>query len=211
MTDIAFQKVSEVKKPLRDIVKPTIVLFLICASVTLALAYTNLMTKDKIDEVAKLEEQNARKEVLSSAESFEEVQDLDKVINGNADLGLVKKAFVAKKGEEVVGSVFLVESKGYGGPMTITVGIDSEGKITGVKIGNNNETPGLGSKAKDKPFISQFAGIIPKDSLSVVKGGKTKDEQIDSISGATITSKAVTKAVQSALDVSNELKKRGDS
>jgi len=103
----------------------------------------------------------------------------------------------------------LVESKGYGGSITITVGIDTEGKITGVEIGDNNETPGLGTKAKDEPFISQFVGIIPEEPLTVVKRNKTKSEEIDAISSATITSRAVTKAVQAAVDINAELMKRG--
>jgi len=67
--------------------------------------------------------------------------------------------------------------------------------------------PGLGAKAKDKPFISQFEGIAPKEPLTVVKNAKTKVEEINAISGATITSRAVTKAVQAALDVNAELDK----
>jgi len=196
-----------VEKQLSDIVKPTVVLLLICSVVTLALAFTNSLTKDKIAEAARLEEESARKEVLSLAESFEEIQGLEAVINDNEALFPVKKAFVGFKGEDAIGRVFLTETKGYGGTIKITVGIDSEGTITGVKIGDNNETPGLGSKAKDEPFISQFQGISPKGALTVVKNNKTKDEEIDAISGATITSKAVTKAVQAALNVNTELSK----
>lgn len=209
MTGLPFQKVSEVKKQLRDIVKPTLILFIICAVVTLSLSFTNAVTKDKIAQRVRLDEENARKEVLALAESFEELENLDSILRSSPDMGLVKKAFKGLKGGETVGNVFLVESKGYGGTMVITVGIDSEGKVTGVKIGSNNETPGLGSKAKDKPFISQFTGIMPKEPLTVVKSGKTKDEEINAISGATITSNAVVKAVQASIDVNNELKKKG--
>lgn len=212
MIGIPFPKALEVEKSLRDIVKPTVVLLLICSVVTLALAFTNFLTKDKIAEAARLEEESARKEVLSLAESFEEIQGLQSVVNENEELAPVKSAFIGLKGEDAVGRVFLTETKGYGGTIKITVGVDSEGLITGVKIGDNSETPGLGSKAKDEPFISQFQGIAPKEALSVVKNAKTKDEEIDAISGATITSKAVTKAVQAAIDVNTELNKaEGDS
>ncbi|HOM03192.1 MAG TPA: RnfABCDGE type electron transport complex subunit G [Acetivibrio sp.] len=192
---------------MRDIVKPTVVLLLICSIVTLALAFTNTLTKDKIDEAARIEEDNAKREVLALAESFEEIQALDAIVNRNEALSPVKKAFVGLKGEDVVGRVFITETKGYGGTIKITVGIDSEGTITKVKIGDNNETPGLGAKAKDEPFISQFENIAPKERLTVVKNKKSKDEEINAISGATITSKAVTKAVQAALDVNAELEK----
>jgi len=196
-----------VEKPLKDIVKPTVVLLLICSFVTLALAFTNSMTKDRIAEAAKIEEDNAKKEVLSLAETFEEIENVEAITSRNEAFAPIKKAFVGLKGEDVVGRVFITETKGYGGTMKITVGIDSEGAITKVKIGDNNETPGLGAKAKDKPFISQFEGIAPKEPLTVVKNAKTKVEEINAISGATITSRAVTKAVQAALDVNAELDK----
>lgn len=194
---------------MHDVVKPTIVLFVICTIITLALAFTNLMTKDRIDEMIKTKQEDDRRRVLSLAESFEEVAELEEIVSGNEDLNIVKEAYRGIKGEETVGNVFLVESKGYGGPITITVGIDVEGKITGVEIGDNSETPGLGAKAKDEPFISQFVGIIPQEPLKVVKNNKTKSEEINAISSATITSKAVTKAVQAAVDTNAELMKRG--
>lgn len=197
------------KKPLRDIVKPTVVLFLICTVITFALAFTNAMTAGKIDEMIRLEQDNARRKVLSLADSFEEIEGLEEIVSRNAELDIVKKAYKGVKGQETIGNVFLVESKGYGGSITITVGIDTEGKITGVEIGDNNETPGLGTKAKDDPFISQFVGIIPEEPLTVVKRNKTKSEEIDAISSATITSRAVTKAVQAAVDINAELMKRG--
>ena len=153
---------------MHDVVKPTIVLFVICTIITLALAFTNLMTKDRIDEMIKTKQEDDRRRVLSLAESFEEVAELEEIVSGNEDLNIVKEAYRGIKGEETVGNVFLVESKGYGGPITITVGIDVEGKITGVEIGTTARLPAWGLK-QDEPFISQFVGIIPQEPLKVVK------------------------------------------
>ncbi len=178
----------------------------------MALAITNYATKDAIKEQVRLQEESARKEVFSAAESFEEVKDLESVTGTNEDERLVKKAYNSLKNGEVIGRVYSVESIGYGGVVSVAVGIDNSGKTTGVEIVSHSETPGLGSKAGDEAFISQLAGITPKEPLTVVKAGSSKDEEIDAVSGATITSKAVIKAVQAAIEVDGELKKReGDS
>ncbi|NMB33583.1 MAG: RnfABCDGE type electron transport complex subunit G [Clostridium sp.] len=192
---------------MREILKSTLVLFLICSLITFGLAFTNAATKEKIDEMIKIEQENARKKVLEEAQSFEEIILKDEITD--PDTGIVKEAYKGIKHQEVVGNVYLLQNKGYGGSITITVGVDVEGRITGIDIGDNSETPGLGSKAAEEPFISQFRGIIPKEPLSIVKGGKIKDEQIDAISSATITSKAVMEAVQAALDTDSKLKKMG--
>lgn len=197
---------------MRDIIKPTIVLFLICTIVTMALALTNYATKDAIASQVRMQEETARKEVFSDAEDFEEIQELESILGAEEDGRLVKKAYNCLKDGEVIGRVYSVESKGYGGFISIAVGIDNSGKTTGVKIVSHSETPGLGSKAKDEPFISQLVGISPKEPLAVVKIGGSKEEEIDAVSGATISSKAVVKAVQDAIDIDSEIKKRrGDS
>lgn len=197
---------------MRDIIKPTIVLFLICTIVTMALALTNYATKDVILEQVRLQEESARREVFSEAEDFEEIQGLEGIVEPDAEERLVRKAYKSLKGGEVIGRVYSVESKGYGGVISIAVGIDNNGKTTGVKVVSHSETPGLGSKAKDEPFLSQLVGIIPKDTLTVVKASGSKEEEIDAVSGATISSKAIVKAVQSAIETDSEIKeKRGDS
>lgn len=209
MTGILCQKALEVKKPLRDIVKSTVVLFLICASVTLALAFTNAATKDKIAERAGESEIASMKEVLPDADSYEEVERLGSLTASSEQLSLVKKAYNGVKDGKAIGRVFMVENKGYGGVIKISIGIDNKGELTGVTIIEMNETPGLGSKVKDKSFISQFLGVAPKELLSVVKSGGSKDEEINAISGATISSRAVTSSVQAAVDVNSLLNEGG--
>ncbi len=193
------------KRKLRDMLKPSITLFLICVIVSLLLGFTNSATQDKIAERMALDAENARKEVLASADSFETVDEAESIFQENSGLATVKEAYVGFKGDSIVGYVFSVVTKGYGGEMTITVGIEDSGMISGVKIGQNQETPGLGSKAAEKPFISQLSGFVPGKPLKVVKGVKNASEEIDAISGATITSRAVVNAVQAAVDASEEL------
>ncbi len=97
-----------------------------------------------------------------------------------------------------VGYVISSTSKdGFGGEVKITVGIDGENKITGIAFLSLSETPGLGMNAQNPEFYGQYAG---KDAqpLSVVKGGGAGDAEINAMSGATITSSAVTNAVNAA-------------
>lgn len=190
---------------MRDIIKPAATLFITCLIVTLSLAFTYSATKGKIAERAEIDAENARKEVLTGVDLFKEIKDIESITKGNSGLEPVKKAFKGLKGSNLIGYVFSSESKGYGGVIRITVGVDAKGKVTGVKIGESKETPGLGSKASDKPFISQFVDLTPKGPFKVIKNKKSKAEEIEAISGATITSKAVTKAVQAAIDTSAKL------
>ncbi len=190
---------------MRDILKPSVVLFIICLVVSTALAFTYAVTKEVIEERAKLDRENARRAVLSEATAFEKIEDLESLIGGEAAKDKVKEAYRGLKNEDFVGYVFTLVTKGYGGEMTLAIGVDKEGKVSGVKIGDNSETPGLGAKAKEEPFISQFLGLTSGEKLSIVKGKKSKPEEIQAISGATITTKAVTEAVQAAIDVAAEL------
>jgi len=196
---------------MRDLIKPTLSLTIICIVVSAALGFTYTGTKAAIDERARIDAENARKEVFADAEKFEEVDNIADIAQGKTGLEAVTEAFKAIKGSETVGYVFTTTGKGYGGTIKIAVGIDTTGKITGMKIVEHSETPGLGSKAGEEPFNSQFTGIAPQEPLKVVKNGKTKPEEIDAISGATITSKAVTGAVQAAVDMAEELNKEGGS
>lgn len=173
----------------------------------MSLALVHGITRDTIEERARQDAEIARKAVLSS-DSFELVENIDEIVAGSSALSSVKEAYKAIKNNEEVGYVFTVVTKGYGGQIKTAVGIEKDGKISGVKIVEQNETPGLGSKASEKPFMSQLAGFIPNEGLVVVKSKKARPEQIEAISGATITSKAVVDAVQAAVSMSSELAKR---
>lgn len=102
-----------------------------------------------------------------------------------------------------------VSPNGYGGDISVAVGIDAAtNKITGFSVLSNSETAGLGARCTEDEFTSQFTG---KDATSIeyVKGGGASGNQIDAISGATVTTNAVTEAVNSALVVYNSILKEG--
>ena len=122
----------------KDILKPALILFVICLVVTALLAGTNLLTKDKIAEQSALEAEQSRKVVLSDADSFEEADGYN----------------IGKENNETVGYVFQTEAKGYGGAVKVMTGISADGQITGVVILEHSETPGLGANAeKDRKSV----------------------------------------------------------
>ncbi|MBM3323456.1 FMN-binding protein, partial [candidate division WOR-3 bacterium] len=95
-----------------------------------------------------------------------------------------------------VGIVFKTQPRGYGGPITVVVGLDTAGIITGLGVGTDmKETPGLGLKARENWFRDQFKGR-PADQVRLKRDNGT----LDAISAATITSRAVTDGVRQGME-----------
>lgn len=106
--------------------------------------------------------------------------------------------YVTDADGEKIGCVMTLSGKGYNGEIQLTLGIGADGKTTGISILAHSETAGLGAKCTDEAFYGQYAGK-PAEILSVVKNGADADNEIDAISGATVTSKAVTEAVNAGI------------
>ena len=109
---------------------------------------------------------------------------------------------------EVVGYVSQTTVKGFGGKVEVITGVSRDQKITGISVGGANfaETAGLGAKAKEDKFTSQFIGKSTAESIGVVKAGKVKgDNDVDAITAATITSSAVAGGVNSIASYANGL------
>lgn len=193
------------KMSFKDIFVPTITLFVICLVVSALLAGTNALTKAPIAENSLKKTQEAMKSVCPFAASFEET----KGVEGNTNV--VYKALDDKG--EVKGCAIPVISKGYGGDIQIMVGISSAdgGMVTGVEILSHGETPGLGANATAEDFRNQFKDNPSLHGFSVVKDGSGGSEgKIDAITGATITSNAVTNAVNEALHIYMSLCEGGE-
>jgi electron transport complex protein RnfG len=112
--------------------------------------------------------------------------------------------FTALGGSDSVGWGIVVRPRGYGGPMTVVVGVDRNGKVTGVIMVAHNETPGLGTKAvgtvgKPAPYLSTFGGADSSE----------KAAKLDTITGATKSSRGVRNGVQTALLVYEQVLKEG--
>jgi len=186
---------------MRDIIKTTIPLFVICIVTGLCLSYVNSITKAPIARRIMEASELKKAEVLKEAQSFTELKIPEKISGKN---NIITAAFKGVNSGKTAGFVFNVSPKGYGGPIDVTVGIGVDGSVTGVKLGENKETPGLGTKAAESPFITQYGGKNIKAIFELVKKLPTGN-QIQAISGATISSRAVNGAVQAAADCAKEL------
>ena len=101
---------------------------------------------------------------------------------------------------KMVGHVVKADGQGYADKIELLVGLDAQGKaITGLFVLDQKETPGLGAKILEDGWRGQFKDKSTEKTLSVVKGGGAKDDQIDAISGATISSRSVTGIVNTAV------------
>lgn len=182
---------------MNSILKLGLNLLIICAVAAGLLAGTNQLTEPIIAQRNEQANNEARKMVLPDANNFELIDPNDYGKNGEVETVEVYKGL---KDSNIAGYTIKVLPSGYGGEIELMVGIKSDGTISGVNIGNMTETPGLGAKAKEEAFYGQYAGK-PADELSVVKSGPVGETEIQAISGATITSTAVTTGVNAAVEV----------
>jgi electron transport complex protein RnfG len=179
-----------------DILKLGFKLLLISLVAAVALAFTNGITEGRIQEQRLLANEQARKAVFTQASSFEEAD----VSNVKEDIKILSEGFKALDANgSPIGYVFKVLPSGYGGSLEVVVGIKNDGTITGVRIGKHEETPGLGAKATEESFYGQYAGMDITDGIGV-STTSPGDNEIAAISGATITSKAVTTGVNQAIE-----------
>ena len=177
-------------KSLKDYLVPTLVLFVICFVATLLLGMTNSVTAPIIEKLAVETEIKSRQTVFPDAVSFGEANVLD-------DGTSVVEALDAQGGK--IGYVVVNSAKGYGGDISVMTGVDAEGKVTGVNILSHAETAGLGANATTEKFRNQFINLVAGITVSKDKAG---ENSIDALTGATITSRAVTDAVNAEIEVS---------
>lgn len=176
--------------PWKDFVSPVLVLAIICFAVTFALAFVYGITKPIITSNATKEANAARTKILPEAEGKFSEYDGKKFILED------KKVFVEEcfEADNRSGMVVTVKSNSYGGLLTAMIGIDKDGAITNVKVTEAGDTPGIGTKAQAPSHLKQYAGRTELSSKEV-----KQDKDINHISGASVSSGAVHKAVYCAL------------
>lgn len=179
-----------------------VVLVMACITIFsgLVLGYFYQVTKEPIAQQAFQREQQAYLSVFPEADGFEPI-----AWTGTSEEGTtIDKLFSAKKGTEVLGTVVCVTShEGYGGDICLAVGVAADGTTTGISFLSINETAGLGMNAQQPSFADQFKQK-KVDTFQVVKGERTQENEISAVSGATITSQAVTDAVNAALSAAGQ-------
>lgn len=190
----------------KKIIKDTLILVCITLIAGLALGLVYDITKEPIAKQKQITKENACKAVFAEADSFdtEHVVDVSKaseVIGDEYASCNIDEAIPAldKDGNCIGYAMTVTCSEGYGGDITVMIGITKDGTVNGIDFLALNETAGLGMEAKNPDFAGQFANK-QVDSFVVTKNEAAQDSDIEAISAATITSNAVTKAVNAGLE-----------
>ena len=172
---------------MKDTLKLSVVLSLYTVVACLALAFVHNFTEPIIQKVKEQKSKKALQSIFPLADSFEDILSELKSIDGNIK---IQSAFVAKKEDEDIGMTIQATGPTYA-HATILIGITMDKKISAIRFLELLDTPSLGSKAAEEPFIGQFNNKSIKDNFSV-------GDDVVAISGATITSKGVSAILKTA-------------
>ncbi len=192
------------------IAKDTVRITLITLVAGFALGLVNEITKEPIAQQEAKAKAEACKAVFADADDFAAIQDLSGAASALESAGLtgkadVDEAYEAKKGGETVGYVITVtDHEGYGGDIQFSVGVSTDDTLTGISILSIGETAGLGMKAKNADFQAQFVGLPATGNLEYTKTGE--EGKIDALSGATVTTNAMTNGTNAAIAFYNSMK-----
>lgn len=190
-----------------EIIKTGAILFMITALAALLLAFVNSKTAPLIEKNNLEKEQNAMLTVMPDAAEFNEIEITDE-IKALSDSGEINKAYTAvDENGNVIGACVITETTGYDVGIQTVTGVSTDLKVTGIDIIAMNETPGLGAKAAEEDFRSQYNG---KSGEIGVSKSAADDKNIQAISGATKTSNGVTNGVNAALCVAEFLLEGGN-
>jgi electron transport complex protein RnfG len=195
------------------LIKDAIMLFLITLVSGLALSYVYEITKAPIAEQQELKKQKANQAVFTDASSFETDEDLmnlaitTDLTTFSPDYDSITIDEVSKaldpSGTVLGYDITVTTNQSYDDSLTLVFGYSNEGTIKGLEFISLTETAGLGMKAKDAQFKNQFLNKKVSE-FTVTKTGAASEDQIDAISGATITSRAVTNAINAGISFITE-------
>ena len=170
------------------IFKPIVVLCVICIVVTGALAATNSVTAPIIEAATLAAQEAARTELLPDAQGFEKVEGID-----------VANVSDVYRTTNDVGVVITSSAKGYGGDVVVMTAITPDGTIKQIKVTEQYETKGIGRDVVATPsYWERYEGVSAAQALVL-------NQDIDAYSGATISSKALLSAVNSAIEAYNQI------
>lgn len=188
------------------ILKDAIALFVITLVAGALLGLVNQVTKEPIAAAELKAKNEAYQNVFAEGSSFEADAEIEEKRKDSAYEGAeISEILVAKdKDNNTIGYVMsLVAKEGYGGDISFTIGVKTDGTMTGLSVLSHSETAGLGANCTTESFQSQFAGVKGTE-IAYSKTGKSAENEIDALSGATITTKALTKAINAGLSFLNE-------
>ena len=169
---------------------PVVVLVGICLVISAALALTYSVAAPRIEARAIADANAARQELLADADSFSDYEgELWASEDGKVAVTEVSVA------DNKSGIVVTVETSSFGGKLTEMIGIDADGAVTGVKVTDHADTPGVGTKAQAPEHLAQYVGVTELTNTNI-----KKDAAIDHVSGASVSSGAIHYGVYGALE-----------
>jgi electron transport complex protein RnfG len=169
---------------------PVVVLVAICFVTTLLLALTNSVSAPIIIKNAEITATANRKELLPEADDFTKV-DLDSYASSSDGKASVTEIY---KANNDAGYVMTCTTKSFGGDLTMMVGLDASGAVTGVKVTDHADTPGVGTKDQDPEYLAQYNTRTSLSSEDV-----KKESDFSFITGASVSGTAIHKGVYAAL------------
>lgn len=192
---------------MKETMKLIVRLFLITAIAGFVLAFVNSFTSPIIQERERKQYEMALKEVFKDAEKFDRLQD-DKLLPIKEKIKNIENIEVAKQGDKTLGYVFKTLGKnGYGGDISMLMAVKLEDKsIVGFKVLKHSETPGLGSRVATAEYAKSVVGNKATEHL-VRNLNPTADNDIQAITGTTISVKAVLNGLNAGVDALKDIEK----
>ena len=188
------------------IIKVAGTLTAICLVVSALLGGVNAITADKIAAINQANTEASLQAVATGADEFAPLELTDAMLAAaSANGGKLTEAYAVKAAGETIGSAFKVVASGSQGNIEMIVGVDADNAVTGVSIVSNKETAGIGSKVMNNDPLPSGTGVLEQFIGMSGAGTLTVGKNVDAISGATVSSKGVTKGVNAALAVAETL------
>lgn len=186
---------------MNETLKLGLILFIITAVSASVLAVSNDITAPRIAEADRLADQVAKQEILPKGDKFESIDEgkLKEIKNENSN---ILEIFEAQSGSDIIGYTVKAKVNGYGDEIEFMAGISTEGKITGIKILNHGETPGLGANATKSYFTESFKNKPVDNELAAVKD-PVGDNEVQALTSATITTNAIVDGVNIIREIYN--------
>lgn len=202
---------------MNSLVKDALKLVIITVVAGLVLGAVYGITKKPIADQEAKAQMEAYKAVFPKASDFKDVDGFSEeaaskviasyknTVDGHESDVISSAVEAVDASGEALGYIFnITTSKGYGGDIQLTVGIQSDGTVSGYSVLSISETAGLGMKAKNADFQEQFVGLPATGNLAYTKTGE--EGKIDALSGATVTTNAMTNGTNAAIAFYNSMK-----
>ncbi len=186
----------------REYIYPVVILVVISVVTTALLAITNFVSAPIIVANQQASADATRKELLTDADSFTLVE--GDYLTSEDQSVKISEVYQADNG---AGMVITAVTKSFGGDLTMMVGLDAQGAVTGVDVTDHSDTPGVGSKDMQPEYLAQYKGLTTLTSEDVKKETSVTSDgaAFEYITGASVSGTAIHKGVYLALDQFNAL------